>query len=368
MFVLVTGAPGASKTSNVIAKFYKETSRPIFYRGIRDLTLPWQELTDDEAKRWPEHLPEGAILIVDEAQQLWPVRSSSKPVPEGLAALETHRHNGWDIWFITQEPSLLDSHARKLANEHYHYVRPFGAPFVTEYHSGTGAVAVSSTNDLRRCSQKKKPLPKEAWKFYKSAEVHTHKFRPPKILFVLLAALLIAPLSWFSFFSKLTDGGLAQDGKQEVASAAPSAAPAAASSAPAPERANRPWAELLKPEIAGLPFTAPLYDEIARKPTAVPKLAGCIVRRKELRDCTCYTQQGTVIADASWSMCMAFIEGGMFDHLASEQPSGQRGDAADAGSAPRAAAQGDLAGGPDAAGEVRYIGQSRVPRLASALQ
>lgn len=340
MFVLVTGAPGASKTSNVIARFHKETSRPIYYRGIRDLTLPWHELTDDETRNWPDHLPEGAILIVDEAQQLWPVRGSSKQVPPGLTALETHRHKGWDIWFITQEPSLLDSHARKIANEHYHYVRPFGAPFVVEYHSGTGAVSVNSTNDLKRCSQKKKTLPKEAWGFYKSAEVHTHKFRPPTIVYVFLALLLAAPLAWWNFFGSVGD----VHGVDHSAAQSAGAVPVVPTADVEPRKS---WTELLRPEIQGLPFTAPLYDEIARKPTSVPMLAGCIVRQKDLNDCTCYTQQGTLISDVPWQMCARFIAGGMFNHLArDDRETGRSGDA-EARGTPRGQSRGALGYGDD---------------------
>jgi hypothetical protein len=357
MFTLVTGAPGASKTSNVIAKYAKETSRPIFYRGIRDLTLPWQELSDDEVKRWPDHLPDGALLIVDEAQQIWPRRSASQAVPPGLSALETHRHHGWDIVFITQDPGLLDVHARKIANEHFHYVRPFGAPFVTEYHCGTGAINPATRNDLKRCTEKKKPLPKAAWQFYKSAEVHTHKFRPPKILFVIAACLVLAPLAWFSFFDKLGNGGLAQDGKadaQQVQQQGDSAA-----SAQKPEKERKNWRELLKPEVAGLPFTAPLYDDVARTPTAVPRLAACVISRRTMSRCTCYTQQGTKITDVSRDMCVRFIEGGMFDHLAKE--GGEQASDGEARATPPAADR-------DGAGpSVTYIDNERVPRITATL-
>jgi hypothetical protein len=357
MFVLVTGTPGASKTSNVIARFMKETSRPIYYRGIRDLTLPWHELTDEQTKNWPDHVPDGGILIVDEAQQLWPVRPSSKPVPPGLTALETHRHHGWDVWFITQEPALLDVHARKIANEHYHYVRPFGAPFVTEYHSGTGAVSVSSTSDLKRCVQKRKPLPKEAWGCYKSAEIHTHKFRPPKILFVLLLALVAVPLGWYAFFNKLSDGGLAANGEVPEQAASQHQPEREADITGKPKEERKTWSELLKPEIAGLPFTAPLYADIARTPTAVPRLAGCVFSR---RACTCYTQQGTTIPDVSRDMCVAFIRGGMFDHLATDDK-GERASDGEARATPPAV-NGDGVGP-----SVTYIGHQRAPRNAATL-
>jgi hypothetical protein len=358
MFTLVTGAPGASKTSNVIAKYAKETSRPVFYRGIRDLTLPWQELTDEETKRWPDHLPDGALLIVDEAQQLWPRRSASQPVPIGLSALETHRHRGWDIVFITQDPGLLDVHARKIANEHFHYVRPFGAPFVTEYHCGTGSINPATRNDLKRCTEKKKPLPKSVWGLYKSAEVHTHKFRPPKILFVVLACAVLAPLAWYTFFSKFGSGGLAQDGKpviEQSSSSASLVAPQEKSDEP-----KKSWKELLKPEVAGLPFTAPLYDDIARTPTAVPRLAGCVISRKTMSRCTCYTQQGTTIPDVSRDMCVAFIRGGMFNHLAKDE--GERAGDGEARTTPPAPE-----GGPASGPSVVVIEKQSTPRLSASL-
>lgn len=219
MFTLVTGTPGSGKTSFTIARFIedektpleklltkftqkeieKKPQRPIYYRGIRDLKLDWTELTDEQTLEWPKHLPEGAILIVDEAQQLWPVRGSSKAVPEGIAALQTHRHHGWDIVFITQDPGLLDSQARRIANEHFHYVRPFGAPIVTEYHNGTGSMAVGSKAALSGANQTKRKLPKHVWGFYHSAEQHTHKFRPPKIIFLTVLALFFGLFSFIAF-------------------------------------------------------------------------------------------------------------------------------------------------------------------------
>ena len=54
MFTLVTGAPGSGKTSHVIAKYKDVTDRPIYQRGIRDLQLPWTELSDEEAREWLE--------------------------------------------------------------------------------------------------------------------------------------------------------------------------------------------------------------------------------------------------------------------------------------------------------------------------
>lgn len=316
MFWLVTGKPGTGKTSHTLdfvlhdKRFEVEGSdsrRPVYYRGIRDLKCPWHELSDEETKHWPDHLPDGAVLVVDEAQQLWPVRPASKAVPDGLTALETHRHHGWDIIFISQDPSLLDSHARKICNEQFHYSRPFGAPFVIEYHSGSGYVSPASKSELDSCVQRKKRLPKRVWDLYKSAEVHTHKFKPPKIIFVLIALILLGGFLLMRFMNNYgshpQEGGTVVQADGTVTKVA---------TVPKP----REWGELLRPEVAGLPYTAPLYSPQSREPTAIPIVQGCMSMRADFSDCTCYTQQGTTISDMPWQMCRRILKNGIFNHLA----------------------------------------------------
>jgi hypothetical protein len=333
MFALVTGTPGAGKTSSTLLRFKDVKDRPVFYRGIRDLSpdLGWFELTDEQGKDWQDNVPEGGIVIIDEAQQLFPVRPSSREVPAGLKALETHRHKGWDVIFITQEPGLLDSHARKIANEHFHYVRPFQAPMITEYHCGTGAISPGNRSDLARCSQKRKPLPKAAFGLYHSAEVHTHKFNPPKMLFILGALVLAAVGTWWWFFSSFSFGGVDPDaGKQTVEQGVPMAP------GTTPTQSPGSWAELLTPAVSGVPYTAPIYREAAMNVQAVPVVSGCMAFRPNQSDCRCYTQQGTRIRDMSLSMCKRALADGVFNHLASadsapsrlpdESPSRSSGD------------------------------------------
>lgn len=318
MFTLVTGTPGSGKTSSTLLRFKDLKDRPVFYRGIRDLSsdLGWFELSDEQAKDWQDHVPEGAVVIVDEAQQLFPVRPSSRPVPAGLTALETHRHKGWDVVFITQEPGLLDSHARKIANEHIHYVRPFGAPMITEYHCGTGAISPSNRADLARCSQKRKALPKGAFGLYKSAEVHTHKFRPPRLLFVLGALVAVAAGSWWWFFSSFSLGGVEPDAATAVEGVPRGAAPVASAD----------WSTLLTPEVPGIPYTAPLYREAAVNVRAVPVISGCMAFETDQSDCRCYTQQGTRIRDLSLQVCKRALSDGVFNHLAASDPEPSRSE------------------------------------------
>ncbi|MEP5229860.1 MAG: zonular occludens toxin domain-containing protein [Alloalcanivorax sp.] len=344
MFNLVTGLPGSCKTSTTLEKLREITDRPIFYHGIvltdegKKAFPNWTELTSDEVLEWHDHLPSRGVLVVDEAQKHFPVRASSKPVPASLKAIETHRHNAWDLYFITQAPNLIDSHARSLANEHYHYVRPYGAPFITEYHSGTGAVSPTNRSDLARCSQKRRGLAKSVWGLYVSADEHTHKFRPPKMIFIFLGLVVAAAFFWWYFFSNFSIGGVDPDAAPSVVQGDAVHRP---SSGDSPQSSD--WADLLQEQVRGVPFTAPLYREQAREVKSVPMVHGCMAFENDGSDCTCYTQQGTPIRTMAHKMCLRALHDGVFNHMVADgdlgYPSpGQRSGGGEERAAPRATA------------------------------
>lgn len=323
MFTIVSGLPGAGKTLHTIAHYkklnddlikQKKSPRSVFYHGI-PLTeegsnaLGWTELTSDEVKNWPDNLPTGAILIVDEAQKHWPVRSPSKAIPPELREIETHRHKGVDLVFITQDPTLLDSHARKLANEHTHFIRPHGAKYSKRYHSGSGVVSVNNKSELNALVVSRVGHPKHIYNLYKSAEVHTHKFRPPKLLFYFFGALIVLCI----FIYKI-QGSSFFNPEDAQTSSNTSLQSSTVSTSPPP--AEITWSALLTPEIKGLPYTAPLYRQRATEVTEVPRIAGC-AEFKEL--CHCFTQQGTVIHDINQSACKNRMKYRPFDHLVYNQ-------------------------------------------------
>ncbi|EKF74204.1 zonular occludens toxin [Alcanivorax hongdengensis A-11-3] len=285
---------------------------------------------------WPDHLPDGSILVVDESQELWPVRPSSKAVPPGLSALEKHRHRGVDIYFITQEPGLLDSHARKIANEHYHYIRPFSGPFIQEYHSGIGAISPSNRSDLRRCSVTKKRLPKKVFGLYISSELHTHKFSAPPILYLFAAVIIISGASWWFFFHDFSLGDA-----DPVEQAVPGS-PASKMRGGIPD-GPVDWASISKPQLSSLPYSAPLYREQALTVKSAPVIHGCMSFRSDLSDCTCYTQQGTRIRDLPLPVCQRALEDGVFNHMVADADLGypMPGNRQDGGAEGRSAPSGD---------------------------
>lgn len=313
MFWLITGKPGSGKTAHALDFVLHDkrfltpegSPRPVYYRGIPDVTVPWHELTEDEVQNWHEHLPVGAVLVVDEAQEIWRVRAPSKPVPPGLVALEKHRHKGWDVIFISQDPSLLDQHARKLCNEQFHYSRPFGAKVVNEYHSGTGYFDPSSTAGLASAIKRKKGLPKRVFGLYKSAELHTHKFKVPRVVYAIVLLLALAALLVWRVSARFMPTEDLQVMQVEQVSR------------PGVVQPELPWSwsALLEPEVRSLPFTAPLYGQLARTPRSVPVVHGCMSMRADFSDCQCHTQQGTRIRGIAPDLCRTIIRDGLFNHL-----------------------------------------------------
>jgi len=327
MFLIVTGAPGSSKTLNVISHFKNEKKRPVFYRGI-NLTeqgkskLGWIELTDEQAFNWREFCPHGSIVIIDEAQKIWPVRPSGSSVPPGLVALEDHRHFGYDIVFITQHPMLLHTHARKVCNEHEHYSRPFGTKRPIRYHSGSGFVNPGDTKELQFSTvQTKVPLDKSTYPLYKSAEIHTHKSRVPfgVIKMWLLVGIVIGLVGfcvyWLISVISGDKEGLTHRPESLSTSHPTTSSLNVSSISPVSSRRDVDWNTALIPDIDGIPYTAPLYKDVATKVNSVPRIAACIASKKS---CQCYTQQATVISGVRDQVCRQYVKQGTFDHMQEE--------------------------------------------------
>ena len=121
--ILVTGVPGAGKTSLTLQalldeqlKELQEAGRPIYTSidltpealeryGIQHLfdvlgpALDYNPANPDR-KRFDvskiHELPTGAYIVIDEAQFVFPTRGPGSKTPPHVAAFETHRHRGHD--------------------------------------------------------------------------------------------------------------------------------------------------------------------------------------------------------------------------------------------------------------------------------
>ena len=341
MIYLHTGQPGAGKTLFTLAivrERAEREQRPVFYHGIEmlkpELFPNWHHL-DDPAK-WME-LPDGAIIVHDECQGLYRPRGNGAQVPEHVSRWETHRHNGWDAYLITQHPMLIDSNIRRLAGEHLHVMRAFGTKMATLHRWQQ----VKEQCDKSRSDSvsETKAYPSQLFESYKSATVHTHKARiPPRVFFLVVLPLLLGALAWwfYSWYSARVDGSAFD---KSIASTqrggAPGTAPgtASASAAATPKRkSTAEWIAEQQPRIEGLPHTAPVFDGVT-KVVRAPAPVACVASATR---CTCYTEQGTRM-DTPDGLCRRIVKDGYFVAWDMSPSSGEKRDRM---AAPQATADG----------------------------
>lgn len=295
MITLITGTPGAGKTAAAVDLIISEYSdRPLYVDGLDGLVLDHESF---DATTWPDTVPDGALIVIDEVQRLWRPRAAGSKVPPSVAALETHRHHGLDFLIITQSPKLLDVNVRGLIGRHLH-IRDTGTlgRWIYEWPECNIDLA------FRACLNKRKfALPKHVFDKYKSASMHVKPVRKlsPMLTFAAVAvalALILIGVSVYKF-RQLQD------------------VPKVDSHADKPRETQRLISESPRlqktfiddrvdfiPRISGKPETAPAFDDV-RKVTVMPLVAGgaCF-----LDDCRCYTQQGTQV-DMSSHDCRVWI-------------------------------------------------------------
>lgn len=275
MITLITAVPGSGKTLwtiGEILKLQKEGRR--VYANINGLLIPDVHPAPDD---WRD-TPEGSVVIYDECQEIFP--SNAKPgvvSDERLTAMERHRHTGHDLYFITQAPTFVHHHIRKLVGRHIHLYRPNGIQGANLY---TWNFTCDSPNDRQEQERADHVLwkyPKEYFKLYKSATIHTHKFRFPKKIGALLALILVG----FGFVGySLKDGVFSNTPNTPTAQAAE-------------------VAQAVPP-----PAAVPTAYQWSDAPPATP-VAGCIASEKR-GTCMCFDKEGTTLS-MDHAQCLSVI-------------------------------------------------------------
>jgi zona occludens toxin len=319
MINLFTGLPGNGKTLYALS-FVKEWSerdnRPVFYSGIADLKLPWTEI---DPEKWFE-CPPNSIIVIDECQRVFRPRTISKDVPEHVSKLETHRHLGVDLVLITQHPMLADSSIRRLVGNHKHIVRTFGSLRATIHEWGSVKDNCDKSSGRTDSIKHFWKFDKKAFDYYKSAEVHTVKRSiPMKVyMFFCLPLLIIAAIWYMVGFtqSRVIKG----DKPKEALAVSSSSQSGSAAASTQKGRVSVSYKDAMEdakqfsfentPRLAGIPATAPKYDEIT-KPSVAPVASGCLASKSR---CSCFTQQATPIA-MSDDMCRQIVVNGFFQEF-----------------------------------------------------
>lgn len=335
MFTLITGLPGSSKSLQTIKLVEKErvredgTKRDVYYWGIPELALDWKplhapDITEDEARKffdlgvktlietrgpqdafqWHE-VPQGSIVVIDECQFVFPIltqKERAKP-PAHYGPLAVHRHSGFDLYCMSQHPSLLAIEARRQVQRHWHLERPFGL----DYANALQWEKCNSPDDRANrnaANVVKLSLDKSIFGLYRSAEVHTVKKRLPwkKVAVAVGALVAVVGLFVFAFNTLMPD-----EEPAVVAAAGEEGAPIAKGG-----KRPRTWtAEDFVPRVEDWPWSAPFYDDIAKLVNA-PRITGCMLMQiGSTRKCTCSNGQG--YADVSAKVCSDYMAGRYFD-------------------------------------------------------
>lgn len=333
MLYLYTGVPGAGKTLYAVSNLVKRKDfkdRPIFVDGIKDLDhdkINYFDIPEGESiQTWPKWAPPGAIIVVDECQRIFRPRPSGSKVPDYVAELETHRHRGLDFILITQHPRLIDVHLRGLIEHHTHLGKTnLGLRRKMEWTTG-GAKDPESRANIREALISVYRLDKSVYGLYKSAEVHT-KIRTKKSKLLMLFPLALCLVgygiwSFTDFWGKFSGEGEKAKKASTTQNAQAQTQPSAVSASEPvsngqypkvetkPEEPKKPHLseEDYQPRIAERPETAPIYDGMNKAVKVMPWPAACI---KAENRCTCYTDQGTKIAEIGKKTCLNYVKDGL---------------------------------------------------------
>lgn len=335
MIYLITGTPGTGKTAFAVSSiinnreglFKYETEdgevvdRPLYFchiDGLDEKALKAHRLTEEQIQSAPlnELVPQGSVVIVDEADYAYPTRAAAKEVPPYVKTLKELRHDGFTLILMTQHPSMLDSYLRNLVGKHWHLERKqVGTKLYEFYRCETNIASACAAKGVT--SDFYKP-DKRAFKYYKSASVHIKFKKKLHPVFYGMGLLLVcAPLFFYYSSGRFKRYVGAEEQPAAVAIAetsAPAQQQAAADNYPAaqPMAASLPVGakvEDYRPRIANLQETAPIYDSL-RQVADFPRRVACVASADS---CNCYSQQATILPNISTAECRAIVKQRPFD-------------------------------------------------------
>ena len=232
MITLITGTPGSGKTlyavTNMLKEIQAKPERPV-YTDIIGLSIDGIEPPPED---WRD-TPKGSLIIYDECQFREAYqRARGKTRYDYILQLTTHRHDGYDIWLITQSAKFIHLDVLEVVGRHLHLDRPYGAALANVYEWESAEKNPKSRTAKE--SVRSKTLfkyNKHIFKYYSSVDVddktaNHKKFKVPfsqyKWIVVGLGAVV---WSVYSFSSGFGGGDKPQEAQAVIAQAEQATAP-----------------------------------------------------------------------------------------------------------------------------------------------
>ena len=343
MIYLFTGNMGTGKTSRVVAMILNnedglfkmkledgtEVDRPLYFchiDGLDKRKFNAHELTEEEIMSAPlrDIIPQGAVLIVDEAHYTYPVRAAGRPVPPYIQELTELRHYGHTVILMTQHPSQLDVFVRNLVSKHTHLERKaVGMKQYTWYKCVTSLDNPAAVTGVESSSWKP---PKEAFKYYKSSSQH-QKFKKNIPLAVWALVAIFGFMAWKGYnVYQIYKQGIGQVEEVQSVSDSSASEPQAInetdqSKSPQDINSNLKPTDFV-PTLAEKPESKPIYDSV-RQVKTFEYPVGCVDGGKS--GCTCYSSQGTPLKEITKAMCKDYVKNGLpFNPYKDEQQTAQQ--------------------------------------------
>lgn len=206
MITLTTAVPGEGKTLRVVGELLalrdEERRNPdkpprLIFTNINGLDPSLNCCVLADGRDWL-NVPDGSLVVLDECQRFFPPRPSGAKVPDYIQFFDTHRHQGIDIWLLTQHPKMIDGFIRCLVGYHRHGYRPYGLSYAiwSEWQTCNENPPMPSKPE-----QKKITHDRRVFGLYKSSVEHTHTPRHPwkiyaklagSVLFVIACVVIVA--------------------------------------------------------------------------------------------------------------------------------------------------------------------------------
>ncbi|MDO4682769.1 MAG: zonular occludens toxin domain-containing protein [Lautropia sp.] len=297
-----------------------DPARLLYVSGVPDLNLPGRTVHPlDDVATWPDTVPDGALVVIDEVQRVWRPKPSGQPIPREISELETHRHRGIDFVIITQAPGLVHKNVRQLVGRHVH-LRDVG--MLGRWWYEWPEVAENCLTGWKNAPIKRRyRLPRRVFGLYRSASMHVKPSRSLPMMAVVGVVATVAALAiGISAYRNIVARSTEPEKPAPTASAGQVGHTTTLTQAPTYQTTSAAHEKRLIddridwiPRVSTRPESAPAYDEL-RRVQAMPVVVGGYCAK---RGCRCYTQQATD-AGLSADDCRRWIENPPFDPYTAE--------------------------------------------------